>query len=151
MKYNPTEALKLLSGITRKRLYEMMSNGELSYNTENNKRLIDGSELARVFGNKFKPDRNKKTFQDTEKKQNDTFEIQKIQLENARISAELDAAKRTIEELKADKEDYKIRLDMAQSIIEKQTYLITDIRKKSPQKPVERPKGFWATILGKTG
>lgn len=149
MKYNPTEALKLLNGVTRKRLYEMMANGDISYKKENNKRLIDGSELARIFGDKFQPNtENKKTFFDTEKKQNDTLETL---LENTRLSAELDAAKKTIEELKADKDDYKARLDKSQATIEKQVMVISDLRPKPPEKPIGRQKGFLATILGKTG
>ena len=148
MKYNPTEALKLLNGVTRKRLYEMMKNGDISYKNENNKRLIDGSELARIFGDKFQPNtENKKTFFDTEKKQNDTLETL---LENTRLSAELDAAKKTIEELKADKDDYKDRLDKSQATIEKQVMVISDLRQKTPEKPLEHRKGFLATLLRKS-
>lgn len=58
-KYRPTEAYKCLDGISKKRLDEMMDNGEISYTTEDwgagQRRIIEGSELARVFGDKFNP------------------------------------------------------------------------------------------------
>jgi hypothetical protein len=85
MKYTPTDALKLLTGVTRKRLYEAMKNGELSYATKNKGRLIDASELARVFSDSFIIQETQETlgniskvFQETKRNTQETHERQKL-------------------------------------------------------------------------
>jgi hypothetical protein len=40
-------------------------------------------------------------------------------------------------------QDLSAKLDKAQSTIERQTYLISDMREKTIEKPVERPKRFF--------
>ena len=57
----------------------------------------------------------------------------------------------TIKNLETDKEDYKTRLDKSQEIIKQQTTLISDMREKSTQKPVEAPKRFLGVFPRKTG
>ena len=58
-KFTPTEAIRAVEGLHRRRFYEMMKNGEISYESQGpegkKRRIIDGSELARVFGSAFKP------------------------------------------------------------------------------------------------
>ena len=58
-KFTPTEVIRAVEGLHRRRFYEMMSNGEISYESEGpegkKRRIIDASELVRVFGSAFKP------------------------------------------------------------------------------------------------
>jgi hypothetical protein len=58
-KFTPTEAIRAVDGLHRRRFYEMMKNGEISYESQGpegkKRRIIDGSELARVFGDAFRP------------------------------------------------------------------------------------------------
>jgi hypothetical protein len=54
-KFTPTEVLSVVDGIKRNKLYAMMANGQISYEGQDNKRLIDASELLRVFGSRFRP------------------------------------------------------------------------------------------------
>jgi hypothetical protein len=120
----PTESLNCLHNISRKKLYEMMQNGSLSYIVRDKKRLIETSELIRIFGSDF-------TMTETNLKQNETLETELSATKYAQINAELSAAKQLITELKIDKEDYKIRLDKAQNIIEQQLLLLNDLREKT--------------------
>lgn len=53
--YTPTQALKAVHGLKKTRFYEMMKDGSISYQTTDSGRLIDGSELSRVFSDKFSP------------------------------------------------------------------------------------------------
>jgi DNA-binding transcriptional MerR regulator len=41
------------------------------------------------------------------------------------------------------------RLDEESAERRKLTMMLSDMREKTPQMPAEKPKGFWATILGK--
>ena len=152
MKYSPTEALKLLDGVTRKRLYEMMKNGELSYTTEDNKRFLDASELVRVFESKFKPEETKEIFQDTNEKQNETLEIH---IENRLLKQQLEDLHKRL----SDKERETLKLwdnldkeaeerRKLTDTLSKQTLMIEDMRQKSPQKPVEKQKGFFRRLIG---
>ena len=90
MKYTPTDALKMLKGVTRKRLYEAMKNGELSYETIDKGRLIDASELARVFNDCFiiqETQKNiSKVFQETKR---NTQETQEIHFENRLLQQQI--------------------------------------------------------------
>ena len=139
VKYNPTEALKSLDGITRKRLYEMMSKGDISYQKEGNKRMIDTAELARVFPNNFKNPDTKKTFLETDKKQKETLETD---LENMLLKQKIEALEKENSLLRADKEDYKNRLTQEGEERRKMTMILTDMRPTPPQKPVENRKKF---------
>jgi predicted phosphohydrolase len=140
MKYSPTKALELLSGITRKRLYEMMNKGDISYEISENKRLLDSSELARVFGKKFLEHGNKKTFYTSEEKQNETLEIQ---IENRLLKQQIEALTKQIHDKEFENKrlwenidkttDERIKLT---DTINKQTLLIEDMRHKS-NKPKE--------------
>lgn len=66
------------------------------------------------------------------------------------LKAQLQEQQATITKLEIDKDDYKERLDKSQSIVEKQTMLLSDLRKKTPEKPVEGNKKFlWWRRTGK--
>jgi hypothetical protein len=64
-KFTPTEAIRAVDGLHRRRFYEMMKNGEISYESQGpegkRRRIIDGSELARVFGGAFRPQGTQRT------------------------------------------------------------------------------------------
>lgn len=67
--YTPTEALKCLDGISKNALYNDMK-GNLSFTEKDwgkrKQRIIQGAELARVYGDKFKPLNNTGTTQENE-------------------------------------------------------------------------------------
>jgi hypothetical protein len=133
MKYSPTQALLLLPNVTRKKLYEMMANGVLSYSVDNNKRLIDASELVRVFGDDFVLQKHfGNTYEET-KKQKETEETfqETLKFDNEKLSIELENAKKIIEELRKDKEDYKDRLNKAQDLLSQQMLVLSDLRSKN--------------------
>jgi hypothetical protein len=157
MKYTPTDALKLLTGVTRKRLYEAMKNGELSYATKNKGRLIDASELARVFSDSFIIQETQETlgniskvFQETKRNTQETHEIH---FENRLLQQQInDLEKRLLDK---DNENKKLweNLDREaqerQKLIDtlnKQTLLLSDQRTPeapqpaTQQEPVKRKK-----------
>ena len=45
--------------------------------------------------------------------------------------------------------DLRERLDMESEERRKLTMLLTDMREKTPRKPAEKQKGFWATLISK--
>ena len=45
--------------------------------------------------------------------------------------------------------DLRERLDMESEERRKLTMLLTDMREKTPRKPAEKQKGFWATLIRK--
>jgi DNA gyrase/topoisomerase IV subunit A len=71
-KYTPSEALRLVAGLHRKRLYAMMKTAEISYELVQGRRVLDGVELARVFGGNFAPQDTKETEKERIKKHNET-------------------------------------------------------------------------------
>ncbi|MDH3598509.1 MAG: hypothetical protein OEU26_02585, partial [Candidatus Tectomicrobia bacterium] len=89
-KYTPTEAIAAVDGLHRKRLYEMMANGDITYETASNgsrnKRLIDAAELIRVFGDAFRVSETSEIFQKYTEKQDETEEKQ---VETARLQLEI--------------------------------------------------------------
>ena len=135
MEYTPTEALKVLEGITRKRLYEMMKNGDLSYINANSKRKIDSSELVRVFGKKFKFDENKETENSISKKQNNTLETD---IENRLLQQKVDALKQQL----FDKKEENRRLWEKLEDETRERKNITQMLLTAPQKPPETRKKF---------
>lgn len=87
MKLNPTEASKV-AGVTRKTLYADMQKGVLSFElTDKKKRLIQVSELERVYG---------KQMQD--KKKSDPEMLPHIQGERSVNTAELHLENRILEQ-----------------------------------------------------
>lgn len=127
MKYTPTEALKMLTGVTRKRLYEAMKNGELSYETIDKGRLIDASELVRVFNNSFKNHSNQKhienvsdMFQETKR---NTKNITEIHFENRLLQQQInDLEKRLLDK---ENENKKLWENLEREAIERQKLIDT--------------------------
>lgn len=153
-KYTAADALKALNGISKKRLYEMMNNGDISYETEEwgsgTRRIIDGSELARVYGNKFTPKETTDTELETKsnsfKKPSETAEIP---LRNNPLQVEVEVLRerikdkenliadkdKTIEDLRGDRNEWKKQA---------QTLLL-----QSPQKPVEGKENISGEYVAK--
>ena len=156
MKYTPTDALKMLTGVTRKRLYEAMKNGELSYTTKDKGRLIDASELARVFSDNFTIQETQETlgniskvFQETKRNTQETHEIH---FENRLLQQQVnDLEKRLLDK---ENETKKLWENLEREAIErqklidtlnKQALLLTDQR---PQQATEPVKTVRKKILG---
>lgn len=143
-KYPVAKALKYLSGISKKRLYEMMNNGEISYDTEpwgsKTRRVIDASELARVFDKKFKIKETTETKQETvSSTKTKPLETIETTLGNRLLEQKVEFLTEQVTELKQERDDWK---QQAQT-------LLLNAPVKSPQKPADKPKGFWAALLGK--
>lgn len=160
--YTAVEALKALDGISKKRLYEMMKDGSISYNTEpwgkGTRRIINGAELARVFGKSFKPNvKHETTSKDVSnsiKKPNETIETtiknSVLETENTFLHEKIKMLESSLTKSEEREKDLSTKLDKAQSTIDKQTHMISDMREKPPQKPVERPKRFLGIFPRKT-
>lgn len=139
MKYTPTQALKLLDGVTRKKLYAMMKNSAISYETENNRRYIDGSELARVFGSNFRPEGKQKTFSEPEKKQSETVETL---VENRLLQQKVEALEQRLADREKENEKLWERFNLESEERRKLTMLLTDMRQNPTETPAEAPKRF---------
>lgn len=144
MQYTPTDALRLLAGVTRKRLYEAMKNGELSYVIKDKGRLIDASELARVFGDKFTiletQENISKVFQETKGNTQETLETQ---FENRLLQQQInDLEKRLLDKENENKKLWENLEREAQErnklldTLNKQALLLTDQRERQPD-PVQ--------------
>ena len=114
-KYTPTEAIAAVDGLHRKRLYEMMANGDLTYQLADygtrKKRLIDAAELIRVFGDAFRPYDSDETFQGNGEKQSETLE-----------------QRSTIEHLELEIRLLKERLESKNQLLEEKLRVIDDLR-----------------------
>jgi septal ring factor EnvC (AmiA/AmiB activator) len=144
MQYTPTDALRLLAGVTRKRLYEAMKNGELSYVIKDKGRLIDASELARVFGDKFTIQETQenisKVSQETKRNTQETLETQ---FENRLLQQQInDLEKRLLDKENENKKLWENLEREAQErnklldTLNKQALLLTDQRERQPD-PVQ--------------
>lgn len=148
-KYTASEALQYIDGIHKKRFYEMMNSGEISYTLETwgnkTRRIIEASELIRVFGNKFILETKPKTVSETINKppsptetnsRNDNLsseivEFLKNQLEHERNERKLER------EESLEREKYlRSQNEKLTDAINKQTLLLEDMRHKS-NKPKE--------------
>lgn len=131
------------TGKSKSVLSKLLKNGTISYiSKDNNGYRIDPSELERVF-----PERpeNPKKEQEEFHKNNDenALIISKIQAELDKAILEKNLYKTQLEKSEEREKDLSSKLDKAQSTIERQTYLISDMREKTIEKPVERPKRFF--------
>ena len=69
-KFTASEAIEAIDGMHRKRFYQMVNNGEISYTAEDQGskqiKLFDASELVRVFGDKLQVSETQETKQETQ-------------------------------------------------------------------------------------
>ena len=123
-------------GISKHGIIKAIREGRVSANkSKSGQWIIEPSELFRVYT----PINKVNAHHDAEKS---TSVNNGSHLENIRLKEKLEAAEKEILSLRADKEDYKERLDKEAEERRKLTMLLTDMRDKSPEKPVERPKRF---------
>ena len=129
------------SGKSKATISKYIKSGKLSFVEKTKDGFqIDPSELFRVFP------KGKQLTGQSERSQ--TPVNTKV---NSAENEEIKALKDTIAELRSDKEDYKNRLDNAEQRISKltdtisqQTLLLTDMRQKPPEKPVQLQKGLFS-------
>jgi hypothetical protein len=139
-KFTPTEAIRAVDGLHRRRFYEMMKNGEISYESQGpegkKRRIIDGSELARVFGDAFRPQGTQgtesgKKIKQIEHMQNNPLDTE-IHVLQERIKAKdeiLSQKDEMIRELREERDTWRTQA---------QTLLLTGERKPS----------FWKRLFG---
>jgi hypothetical protein len=134
-------------GMTKQGVIKAIKEGKISAEKgQNGQWSIQPAELFRVYQPINKVDSELK---DNNESQFTSKVDTSSQLKTLGLELRLEAAYKEIETLKADKEDYKSRLDMESEERRKLTMMLSDMREKTPQMPTEKPKGFWATILGK--
>jgi hypothetical protein len=139
-KFTPTEVIRAVDGLHRRRFYEMMNNGEISYESQGpegkKRRIIDGSELARVFGSAFRPQGTRGTedggkIKQIEHKKNSPLDTE-IHVLQERLKAKdeiLSQKDEMIRELREDRDTWRTQA---------QTLLLTGERKSS----------FWKRLFG---
>lgn len=154
-KFTPTQAIRTVDGLHRRRFYEMMANGEISYELagpEGKKhRIIDGSELARVFGDAFKPQgtqgtetRKKLKHSGTREEHTENNSLQtEIQVLQERLKAKdemLSQKNEMIHELRQERDKWS---RLAEGLQEEKQKLLTDGRERATK------GGVWAWLMGR--
>ena len=155
-KLSASEALKHLKNVSKKRLYELMNSGELSYISEGlgNKKIrkIEASELIRVFGDSFNVNGTGETEEtaqkpvetgETDKKQDN--EVSFIRIENQFLHDKIKLLEDSLKQAQKREEDLSAKLDKAQETLHSQTYLLKDMREQDSHK--ESNKGFFRKIF----
>jgi ABC-type phosphate transport system auxiliary subunit len=142
-------------GITKQGIIKSIREGKIS--AEKNSKgqwCIEPVELYRVYTPLSKVDSNISSKVDTVKiasiHQVDSKNINDLEHKIELLEKELSHKEEHLKENKIQLEkseerekDLSAKLDKAQSTIERQTYLISDMREKTIEKPVERPKRFF--------
>ena len=129
-----------LTGKSRQTLWRAAKKGKISAKKDDNGgNKFDLAELERVYG----PLQQQETFQQVSlhphaTSKNNSMLQQEIDFLHEKIAM----LENQIESSKDRERDLSSKLDKAQSTIEKQTYLISDMRPRAPQKPVEQRKRF---------
>jgi ribosomal protein S15P/S13E len=127
------------TGKSKGTISRYIKSGKLSFveKTERGYKL-DPSEVFRVF-QKVKPQTGNIEQSETplEHQKNSLLE-QQVTFLNEKIAL----LENHLEKSEQREQDLSAKLDKAQSTIERQTHLISDMREKSPERPVERSKKF---------
>ena len=145
-----TQAEKI-TGKSRQTLWRDTKSGKLSSKKdEDGNNTYDPSELARVYGNVERKDSTKKLQDETTGneallRREIHFLQEKITLLEQSLTESKDREHRAEE-----REKYlSVKLDKAQSTIDKQTLLISAKSENVHNKPIESRKGILATLLRK--
>lgn len=174
-KYTVSEATELLGFKSRSTINsrtKKSGSDALTYEIdEEGNKVISHVELERVFPSKFKaalkrknntPNtsyKNTQTVQSNTPKSTSDIRVlsDKIEFLNEQLDYERQERERERQEAKKREErsdereqDLSDKLNKAQSIIEKQTFLISDMREKPVQKPIEPPKKILGIFPRKT-
>ena len=160
--YTPSEAIRQVDGLDRKQLYERMDSNDSEYRVsytpvkkkKRTERVIDASELVRVFADRFTPiEQTTSETTDNDKKQVITTETireisaleDEVKLLKKQLSDEKDKSRLledTVDDLREDKK-------FLQKQVESHTLLLSDQRKREDelkeqlaitQQPVEAPR-----------
>ncbi len=102
-----------LTGKSKSTIQRSMNNGKLSYELDsNNRRIIDVSELERVFG--LEPQGNTKSMEATQhsieaelKKAAEMLEMERMKMKVKALEDQLDTAETTIEDLKGQRDQWQ--------------------------------------------
>lgn len=164
VKYTPSEAIRAIKGVTRKRFYEMLNNGDITYSNERwgkkTRRVIDGSEIARVFGSDFQISETTETsLENTSKQDETTVKNRLLEQEVKFLNDKIESLSGQIDEGKAREKDLSTKLDRS---FDEKVLLLEDHRKRegelkeklettrTNQQPVTNG-GFWNWFIGKNG
>jgi len=149
--YTPSQALKSLKDVKKTKLYEMMKNGELSYKLHGNHgRVIDGSELARVFGDQFKPlseEDMRKELDVQETDETNVGERIRIATEQVKLLSENQALKERLQD--KDSEIRYLRDQLEKSSEERRKILSLLPAPQTEQTEPSKSKGWLSMILGR--
>ena len=123
----------------------MLNNGEISYENERwgkkERKIIDGSELARVFGSDFQPKETKETTQGNKSKQAETkettIEDSLLKQQVTFLEEKVSDREKQLEEKNTLITNLSGKLDKAQVTIERQTYLLEYKQKSQPGEKAE--------------
>jgi predicted site-specific integrase-resolvase len=116
-----------------------IKNGKLSViSKEDGSYQIDPSELFRVFP--------KGEQQTGINEQSQTLKETGV---NSALAREIDLLRERLSDKDDVIADLRERLNKESEERRKLTMMLSDMREKPPEKLTEKPKGFWATILGK--
>ena len=101
-----------LTGKSKSTIQRAMKAGKLSYDVENNRKLIDVSELERVYGttsiNNDAANTNAEPSYETElQKARHTLEIDRLELKIKMLEDQLDAANTQIDDLKSQRDSWQ--------------------------------------------
>lgn len=127
-KYTPTEVVKHVKDLSKPTLYRMMENGEISYEGKDRKRLIDASEVIRVFGDKFNPESPQKTSDtshNAKELHNDT--LHNVSLLSYKISVLEEKLEQTAQERERERDNLKQQLRDAK---ERESELLDIVKKE---------------------
>lgn len=149
-KFTPSQAIRAIDNMTRKRFYEMLNDGRISYTNEKwgkkERRIIDGSELVRVFGSDFQIKETTETKNSDNLKQKETTEIgvenRLLQQKVSFLDEKIQSQDKLLGDATEREKNLLDKLDKAQSTIDRQTNLLEDLRNKPLQTPTEKPKRF---------
>lgn len=158
-KYTATDTLNVVKNLTKKRLYELMNEGKISYEQEvwgnKTRRVIDASELLRVFGSNFVPLGGQETIQETILSRSEKpTETQKNTLETMYLTKEIELLREQLQYERKEKERerlefsereryYRSQAEKLMETVTQQTKLLENSHQSDTQKPTEPRKGFF--------
>ena len=135
-----------LTNKTRKTIYKYIQDGLLTVSIDTNgKKVIDISELIRVFGEIEMPEYTE--VNNTEVSNN----IHQVTLESIQLIAEKDVEIARLQSLLAGKDELLNSKNDQIKTLEKSLHLLEDLTNKIAVPTVQEPaqKGFWKRLLGK--
>lgn len=136
-KFTPSEAIASIEGMHRKKFYQMVSKGLISYNIEKvgtkAVKRFDGSELIRVFGNKFRISETRNKLSSSFKKQNETVD------ETVLLRQENEFLKQQVEREREIARELSRRLDDEATERRRLTAILTYQPETPPLQPETKP------------